>query len=334
MTAQQVEALPEAEARAVLEAWVKAKRPELPSALRDSSSKPHARLAKKALYQLQSSGVTVEEKRDAAPAAPVESPLSAFPAVLSSQLGTGERAFFFAVPLRGGTGIEVFSGVVHDEFGLAQINNEKANRAQYRRRLKELESDPDSKVMLVPHERLKLELGRAISLNARTKTEYGTEVSLMLERLKITPQDPDVAIPPLEAGDAGSREEGAKLHELAEITEWLPSETDLVMLSSQVGALDVLPLDAEKKQEKKETLAKTLAHQLFTPEVRLTYARRLWYTAELLDNRGRPEDAAKARAEARRLAHETEPSRFAEQLYVKALPEVRAPTAAELMARR
>ncbi len=333
MTAQQVEALPEPKAQEVLSAWVKAGRTELPSALRESASKAHARLAKKALYQLQSSGVTVEEKRVESPEQPAP-PTNPLPAVLSHQLGTGERAFFFAVPLRGGTGLEVFQGVVHDEFGIAQIGSEKANRQQYRKRMKELETDPNSQIMLVPFERLQLELGRAMTLNERTKTEYGTDITLMLERLKVTPQDPDVVIPPLEAGDDASRDAALALHELAEVKEWMPSEPDLVVLSSQVSALDVLPMDEAKKLEKKETLAKSLAEQIFTPAVRLVYARRLWYSAELFDNRGRPADAALARAEARRLAHETTPSRFAEQLFVKVVPSIKQPSAAALLGKR
>ena len=58
MTAKQVEALPEAKAQEVLDAWVKAKKIELPQELTQSASKVHAKLAKKALYRLQSSGVT------------------------------------------------------------------------------------------------------------------------------------------------------------------------------------------------------------------------------------------------------------------------------------
>ena len=70
MTAQQVEGLPEAKAQEVLDAWVKAKNPELPQALSGSASKAHAKLAKKALYRLQSSGGAVPEAPK--PAAPVK----------------------------------------------------------------------------------------------------------------------------------------------------------------------------------------------------------------------------------------------------------------------
>ncbi len=334
MTAAQVEALPENDAQKVLEAWVKAGRTELAVSLRESSSKAHARLAKKALYQLQSSGVAVEAQPVKREDAPIEPPVNQLLGVLSSQIGSGERAFFFAVPIRGGQGIEIFQGIVHDQFGLLQIGSERTNRNLYRARLRQLEADPRSGVMLVPFPRVKLELGRAMTLNARTKTEYQTDVGHTLERLGITPQDPDVAIPPLEPTDAASRADGATLHLLPEIAEWAPSEADLVVLSSQVGALDVLPIDGAAKEAKKETLARTFAQQLFTPELRLLWARRLWYTGELLENRGRNDDAARARAEARRLAHETEASPFAEELFVKVLPQLKMPSAAELLGKR
>ena len=68
-------------------------------------------------------------------------------------------------------------------------------------------------------------------------------------------------------------------------------------------------------------IARELATEVFTPALRLLYARRLWYTAEVIDFQQRPAEAALARAEARRLAHETTPSRFAEQLFEKALPK-------------
>lgn len=320
MTAKQVEGLPEAKAQEVLQAWVKAKKPELPQALTRSSSKVHAKLAKKALYRLQSSGVAVAAE------APKEafvldlSMRNEFPGVLSMQLGTGERAFLFGTPIRGG-GLEVFQGIVHDEFGLAQIGSDRANRNLYRKRMEQLQQDQSARVMLVPFERMQLELGRAITLNQRSKTPYGAEIEQALNRLGVTPQEPDFPIPPLEPGDAEGRGEGAKLHQIFEVEQWLPSEKDLVTLTAQVDALRTmpLPLSEAQKDEKMQQLARTLAAEVFTLPVRMIYARRLWYTAEVIDFQKRPADAALARAEARRLAHETLPSRFAEELFVKVL---------------
>lgn len=324
MTAQQVEGLPEAKAQEVLDAWVKAKKPELAQALSTSTSKPHVKLAKKALYRLQSSGVVVEPpKAPAAPAPTGPQPLeNEFPAVLSMQLGTGERAFLFAIPVKGG-GLEVFQGILSDEFGIAQFGSERANRNKYRKRMDELRADGSARVMLVPFERMKLELGRAIVLNERSKTAYGAEIEQALSRVGVTQEDPDFPVPPLEAGDAESREQGAALHELFEVGQWLPSEKDLAALTARVDAIrnGPLPLSDEQKNEKVKALTRELAHEVFTPAVRLLYARRLMYTAELIEAQQRPAEAAQCRAEARRLAHETTPSRFAEQLFEKALPQ-------------
>lgn len=317
MTAAQVEALPEKDAQAVLEAWVKAKKPELPLTLRESASKAHARLAKKALYQLQSSGVTVEApKREAPPAA--EETGNPFQAVLSSQLGTGERVMFFATPNRTG-GAVVYQAIVHDELGLAQFGSEETTRQKFRRRLAEIQNSEAQPVMLVSFDRARQELARALWLSEKNQTEITTEISQALQRLKITPEDANFEIPPLEAGDAAAREDGAKLHDEKEISEWYPSESDLIALSAKSLTAELGAGDAAEKKAKKESLARAMADEKFTAEVRTLYARRLWYQGEYFEARGRAEAAARARGEARRLMHSTEPSRFAQQLYVKAI---------------
>lgn len=341
MTQAQVEALPEAEAQQVLEAWVKARRTELPAALVSSTSKPHAKLAKKALYRLQSAGVEVAAPKPASTEPTPASPQPArneFPAVLSEQLGTGERAIFFAVPIRGG-GLELFQGVVSDEFGLCQFSSIKSNRKVYRERLRALESDPDSRVMLVPWERLQLELGRAMTLNARTKTEYGEEVENTLARLGITPADPDFPIPPLEEQDEANSADGEKLHDTRELGQWLPSEQHLAALAQRVDAARSPALGLSEAEQAARTVAeaRALAAEVFTPSVRLLYARRLWYAAELFDATQRPALAQAARAEARRLAHSSAPSRFAEVLFEKAIAApapTRAPAGALSLPRR
>lgn len=321
MTAQQVEGLPEAKAQEVLEAWVKAKKPELPQALAQSSSKAHVKLARKALYRLQSSGVEIVS--EAPQGAPIDltPPKNEFEGVLSMQLGTGERAFLCVVPIRSG-GLEVFNGIVSDEFGLAQLGADRSNRNLYRKKLDQLKNDPSSHVMLVPIERIKLELGRAMTLNERSKTPLTADIEQSLSRLGVTPEDPDFPIPPPEPSDVDDRESGAAIHQLFELEQWLPSEKDLRALTAQVDAIRTgpLPLSDEQKEEKIHKLARELAAEVFTAPQRLLYARRLWYTAEVIDFFKRPADAAKVRAEARRLAHETVASRFAERLFEKALP--------------
>src|SRR3954466_14833466 len=104
LSAPDVEKLPEGQALEVLAAHVKAKKPDLPEALAESKSKELARAAKKALYQLKSSGVAVAEtpKAGAAPAAAPAKGLSEFPALMTPALGTGERVVFFGRQQKGG----------------------------------------------------------------------------------------------------------------------------------------------------------------------------------------------------------------------------------------
>ena len=115
------------------------------------------------------------------------------------------------------------------------------------------------------------------------------------------------------------REDGAKLHDEKEIAEWFPSESDLIALSAKALTAELGAGDAAAKKAKKEELARAMADEKFTAAVRALYARRLWYQGEYFEARGRKDAAARARGEARRLLHTTEPSRFAQQLYVKAI---------------
>jgi hypothetical protein len=322
MTREQLEALPIAEAQKALTACVKAGRPDLPAALTLSTSKAHAKLAKKALYQLHSLGITAEPPSVETPttsAAP-EVPGRQLQAVLSLLLGTGERAAFFAAPVRGG-GIETFTGVIHDEWGLTQFGSQQGNRSDYRKRLREFERTRDSGLMVVDHERLKLELGRALSLSRRAKIDLDTDILQALERLEVTPQDPDFPIPPLEPEDEATREDGAALHDLGGISEWAPADAELATLSTSLDALKLVPIPPAELALRQETVAKQLANDAFTPKVRVLYARRLWSSAELFDYHEFKAEAARLRAEARRLMHLAAPSRFAEQLFVKVLPK-------------
>lgn len=330
MTKEQVEALPEPKAAEVLAAWVKAKRSELPSALMGSSSKVHAKLAKKALYQLQSAGVAAPESKPVSESATASTESTPeFEGILSMQLGSGERAFLAAIPIRGG-GLELFTGIVHDELGLAQIASERNNRSNWRKHMQALKSDKAQRHMAVPFARVKLELARALWLTNESKTDLETDIRDGLARLGVEPVDPNFPVPALEAGDAEGAADGAKLFELFEFQQWLPGEKDLASLAARVDAVKILPIDDAAKQEKSIAQCRALAAEVFTPAIRTLYARRLMYAGELLDANDAPNDAARVRAEARRLAHGSAPSTFAEQLFIKALPNLPKSAAAQL----
>lgn len=308
MTQAQVEALSEKEATAVLFAWVKARRAELPEALAGSTSKVHARLARKALYQLRSSGLGVEVPR---PAADTVSPIveekeDEFPAVVTPPLGTGERALLFARPLRGG-GIEMFQAIVSDEFGVAKLDAAQANRGLYRGRIKELRSHPDVAVALVPFSSIITELGRALTLNDRSKNTPSPEMTDVLRRLEVEPLDPEWPIPALESGDGAAVEANGSLHDQAEIKQWMPPEQELAALGKE-------PVTDPAEQTRRSTEAAT---RFFTRPMRQLWARRLWQTAEVFDFMQRPEPAALARATARHLFHETALSPFMVRFFSK-----------------
>ncbi|MEW6434248.1 MAG: hypothetical protein AB1730_22330 [Myxococcota bacterium] len=337
MTPEQVEGLPQDQAEAVLAAWVKARRTELPEALSGSKSKPLAKLAKKALYQLKSQGLEVKD-----PSAPARAEAKAqessepagLPGVLSPVVGTGERAILFAAPLRGG-GLEIFQGIISDEFGLVQFGTGQTNRNIYRARVRELERDGALKVLKVPLSRMKEELGRAMTLNERSGTKLPDEWETSLRKLGIVPLDPEVPVPALEADDARDAERAASLHEEPELNQWMPGEAELAALAEKAQEVRSSPL-ALTDAQKAEQLAKkatALAREFLTPERRKLYARRLWFTAELFDATERGAQAALARAEARRLFHGTEPSAFIDRMFLKAAEQAPAqPSAAEVAA--
>ncbi len=322
MSAAEVEALPEAAAGEVLAAWVKAKRAELPEALVQSRSKVHAKLAKKALYQLRSSGVAVKEaepEKGPAPAA-AASPREELMGVISPMLGTGDRAIFFARPMRGG-GVEVVQGIINDELGLTLFESGASNKSTFKRRLDELRALKDLKVLIVPWERMRLELGRGLALCERTRTVIAPDAENALRRFGVTPEDPEFPIPALEAGDEALAINAASLAKEQELAQWLPPDTLLTELVKEHDSLEKSPLTltGAQKRERLEQTAQALAQTFLTAPMRQRYARRLWGMAELFDASGRAEAASLARAEARRLFHTQGESRFVASLFHRAV---------------
>ncbi|MBL8922903.1 MAG: hypothetical protein JNJ54_28905 [Myxococcaceae bacterium] len=322
MTAAQVEALSEDQAAEVLAAWVKAKQTSLAEALVQSKSKPHAKLAKKALYQLKSVGAAVAEVKPVVgeTVAPLPSREDeAMLGTMSPVLGTGDRALFFARPLRGG-GVEIYQAIISDEFGIAQFDRAQTNRAVYRTRIKELRAQADISLVFVPLERIIEELGRAMTLNDRSRTNIPAEMADGLTRLGVVPLDPDWKLPPLEPGDEAK--DGATLHDEPEIKQWMPPEAQLAAMSA---------IAAEVKDDPAKQAAKgaELATAFFTPGMRQIYGRRLWQMAELFDGTGRADAATLARATGRQLFYGSGSSSFCTRLFVKAFDLALKPNPAE-----
>lgn len=309
------------ELEAALKAWVKAGKVELPAALAASPDKAVARLGKKALYQLKSGGVAVPEAAPA-PAATGEKPTAA-PAVsddvaagiLSHVLGTGERALFFARPQRGG-GLELYQCILHDELGIQQLDRAEANRSAFRKRLKEVRAKKEP-VLIVDLDRVRAELGRALHLNAESKTPLPKDADSALRRLEVRELPGAVEFPLPEAGDPALAARGAELFEQDEIAQWLPGDGALKILSQRIEEVNASPLElsAAQKQQQIDAKVQATAREFFTERARALYAARLWSMAEIFEATGRAEPAAIARAASRTLASGAWPSAFASRFF-------------------
>jgi hypothetical protein len=313
LSAEQVEAMDEAQTQQVLAAWVKARRSELPEALGASKSKLHSKLAKKALYQLQSSGVAVQARpvAEAGPA-PLTRPPEEFHAALSAIIGTGERAIFFGRPKRGG-GFDSYQGILSDELGVLQLNQSFSSRAAYRKHIDTLEHHATLKVLITTFERVKLELSRALTLNERSGQALPQEAGEIVRALALSPADPDWPVPaPLETDEAVARGAGALL-EVPELQQWLPSEPALLALAERVSPPGGAPLEAEAA----EACAREEAVSYLTAARRKVYSRRLWSMGELLEHSQRAPLGVIACAEARRLFHTSAPSVFFEAMFCR-----------------
>jgi hypothetical protein len=317
MTREEAEALPEEKLHEALAAAVKAKDPALPEALAKSTNKAVVRAAKKALYQLKSSGVAVVTEAPKGELPHVQREVEELPALLSAISGTGERALFF-VKARAGGGLDSYQAVVHDEQGILQLDRGEAQRSKYRRHLEAMRKNQPS-VIETSLERALEELGVAWSLNGHAKQPLPPEAESHLRRLGVVALPGWPAPPQPEAADEALAARAAALHDEREIASWLPGVNHLKVLSARLDEVDssVLQLTEPQKHEQRLQKAALTATEL-NDEERRTWAMRLWRTAELFEKTGRGEKAAAARAEARRLYHAPKvASRFLEKMFEK-----------------
>lgn len=325
MSEKEAAALPAGELAEVLRAWVKAGKAELPQALAASADKAVARAAKKALYQLKSSGVAVAEaaaaRPGAAPSAPEEERASDELAsgILSHVLGTGERALFFARPKAGG-GLELFQCILHDELGLQQLDRAESNRAAFRKRLKEVRSQKEP-VLIVDLERVKRELGRAWQRNVEAHVPLPRDAEVALRRLEVQPIEGQEPLPPPEPGDDAAAARGALLFDEPELAQWLPPEAHIRVLAQRVQEVEASPLTLSpaQKQQQLEARVEATAREFLTPAMRALYARRLWASAEIFEATGREASAQLCRSTARSLAAGAAPGPFVHRFFARVI---------------
>jgi len=323
--------LPEPLALAVLEAAVIAGSPVLAEALAASGHKSLAKAAKRAAYRLRSRGVAVAEppRPEADPTPPTAATPEALPALLSPTTGTGEFALVLGRPLRGG-GIELVQALVSDETGVHELAISEVSRGNFRKMLKA--SRAGRYAAEVPHELAAALLAEAAGRNLRTHTAFPRGLDMALRHHGVQPAEEPTPPPPEPDDERLAVTEGASLHEVPEIAQWLPPEGELRRVVGKMDEVGVSPLALSPVQREEQLLqsVRALAHEFFTPAMRQHYARRLWRVAEFLERTERAHPAQVARAEARRLFHgATEPpSRFAERLYEKVLQLARMPRGA------
>lgn len=306
-----VEKLSEVQALEVLAAHVKAKQKELPEALAGSKSKSLARAAKKALYQLRSSGVELAEPViEAGPQPTVTGPAAELAGLISPVLGTGERMLFFGRPARGG-GVEFFQCVLHDEFGVQQLDRRETNRSRYRRQQREIVQG--GQVIEITFKRVLEELARGWGQNLRSKNGLPDSAYQNLHYLRVTPDESQLEIPKPEAADDGLAEKSGALHDEVEVQAWLPAETQMGMLGQELEVMRAEKAEASAIASK----VKQMAEGYFTPVVRELYARRLWRQAEFFAGTKRDDAAQIARAQAKLMFHEGKAGAFGVRLFQK-----------------
>jgi hypothetical protein len=314
--ASEVESLPDPLALAVLEAAVRTRSAALPEALARSSNKPLAKAAKKALYQLRSSGVAVarparaSEPSSSVAAAQEEVP----PTLLSALTGTGERAMILARPVRGG--LETAHLVFSDERGVTHLSIHEASRGMYRKQLKEVRAGRTPPAVELTLEEAKERLAGAVFLNERSNTARPEGLTELLRHLEVVASERPLSIPEPTSEDAAQDERGAALHEEKELSEWLPDEPQLRALASTWEGLGP---EGRLDRPRVEQLFHEAAEAYFTPPLRALYAQRLWEMAAFFERTGRADAAELAQSQARLLAHAKPLPHFAQQLFVKVI---------------
>ncbi len=323
MTIDEAESLSAGPLAELLAAEVKEKRSDHVEALASSKKKDVARAARKALYQLKSSGVAVTAPPQApavsTPSVPAET--KELPSLMSSILGTGERALFFVKPLRGG-GLEMYQVIVHDELGIQQLDHGETSRQAYRQHLRQVRGDTNA-VIEVSLERVLEELGVAWGISIRAKTALKPEAESYLRRLNVTPRESWPPLPAIEPADAPLVTRAGHLHDEPEISMWLPSSrrTSPGAVVQRLDEVDASPIELSEKKRNSMSCARKEGSSRSPARCPLRHgasgANRLWRMAEVFEQTWpKPIAAQIARAEAHcdSLHEPSTPSRFLEGL--------------------
>ncbi len=321
LTAAEVEKLTADDAAKVLAAHVKAKKTELIEALAQSANKALARAAKKAAYQLKSSGVQVEAKKAEPPPAPkAPEKKEEWPALFTVVAGTGELGMYVVRPQRGG-GLAAWRAVTQDELGLVRLERLTFSRASYRKSVKQIIGD--GMAYEVPFERAKEELGRALALNEASKSPLPQGAAEAMMQLEIEPNHEPLKVEAPTAEDERLAARGGELHAEHELQNWFPSPDTLKVLDQRMQETlnSPLALSEAQKVEQLHQKAVQTAKEYFTEAVRRVYAGRLIKMADFFAVRGREEARKLCLATARVLFHQPGPGPYGEKMFTQVIDQ-------------
>jgi hypothetical protein len=320
------EALPATLLEALLDALVEARSTAPIEALADSRHKPTAKAARRAQYRLRSAGVVT---KGPSPAPPPVVPEAEGPTELPSLVGPPDGAGEFLLMVARGVkgGLALHDVLLSDELGLVAHREFEMSRSAWRRTLREARPEPVREISLAEARGI---LAEGLRNNLATHSPLPKGADAMLRRLDVSAAAaPPPALPVPEEGDAALALEADRLHEEPELRGWLPPEDELKLFSARVQEVRTSPLALSDAQRTEQLLERvhSMAVAFFTQERSRLYALRLWRTAETFERTGRGHAAQVARAEARRLYHQSPGlfSRFAETLYGKLLQHLPAP---------
>jgi len=317
LTAAEAEKLSETELAELLQAQVKAKQTALIEALAQSSNKAVSRAAKKAAYQLKSSGVAVEAKK-AEPKAAAAAKKEEWPALFTVTAGTGDLGMYVVRPQRGG-GLSAWRAVTQDEAGIVLFERLAFNRGGYRKSIKAVIAE--GKAYEVPFEKAKEELGRGLALNEKFKNPLPQGAAETLMMLGVEKIDEPLTFEQPSKEDEAAAAKSASLHDEREMAEWLPSPQALQILDQRVQEVlnSPLALTEVQKREQFDQKANLCADEYFSLVVRRLYAGRLQKIGEFFSHTARPASAALAQSTARVIANRPGPTPFGQKLFSKVI---------------
>jgi hypothetical protein len=319
--AEEISALPEMLALAVVHAAGRASRQEILFELATSPNRTLAKEAKRELQKLKQRGVQVQEIRPQGE--PVLKPLpeGEAPVSYASSIDAyGERAVWWTRPAR--QGVEVVQVVLSDVKGILAADALALSRRSWREFVKRLPRQNVVTTAEIPKDHARQLIADAEAAGARNGFSppkgYSDALPILGPAPSAPPPSPGLSVDVPD--ELAHQLAGAALFEDPLFMAWIPEEDDLRRFALRVDevATSQLYIDARQRQQAFERAADDAALNYFTPQRRALYARRLVEMAHLLASEKRVDAARTALAISRALEKDaTNP--FCRALFTHAL---------------